>query len=243
MIKTFLWIFQLFAFLLICEPKIWKAIKMRKEGRMEEHDIFSHKTVKWWGGLLLKSLKADITVYGEENLPKEGAMLFVSNHQSNFDIPLLLSQIDIPKGFIAKKELAKVPFIGKWMKEIHCLFMDRSDMKQSMQIIVEGIKTLKGGYSMVVFPEGTRSKCDKIGEFKAGSFKLATKSKVPLVPLTIDGTNKLLEGNKGRISKGEKINLYIHEPIDISKLSKEEIAELHNTVRDIIASKLPGGGK
>ena len=243
MIKTFLWIFQLFAFLLVSEPKIHVAIKMRKEGKTEEHMWYSYKTVRWWGGKVLSSLKADITVHGTENLPKSGAMLFVSNHQSNFDIPLLLSEIDIPKGFIAKKELEKVPFIGRWMKEINCLFMDRDDMKQSARIIVDGIKLLKGGYSMVVFPEGTRSKGGAMGEFKAGSFKLATKSGVPIVPLTIDGTSRLLEGNKGRISKGEKIDLYIHKPIDVKSLSKEEIANLHNDVKNIIASKLTNTGQ
>ena len=96
---------------------------------------------------------------------------------------------------------------------------------------------------MVVFPEGTRSKGGAMGEFKAGSFKLATKSGAPIVPLTIDGTSRLLEGNKGRISKGEKIDLYIHKPIDVKSLSKEEIANLHNDVKNIIASKLPNTGQ
>lgn len=237
MLKTILWLFQLFTFLLICEPKIWKANKMLKAGKFQEHEKFAYNTVQWWATIVMKSTKANISVYGEENLPKEGAMLFVSNHQSNFDIPLLLSQIPVPKGFIAKKELGNVPFISRWMKQINCLFMDREDMKQSMQIIIEGIKLLKCGYSMVIFPEGTRSKGGPMTEFKAGSFKLAIKSKVPIVPVTIDGTYKLFEGNNNRIGSGD-IKLYIHKPIYTDNLNKEDLNELHTTVQNIVASKL-----
>jgi 1-acyl-sn-glycerol-3-phosphate acyltransferase len=213
-----------------------KAESLLKEGKTEEHAEYAYETVRDWAQGVMKSAGAKVTVHGLENLP-DGNMLFVSNHQSNFDIPLLLAEIPVPKGFIAKKELANVPFISSWMKQINCLFMDRDDMKQSMQIILEGIKLLKGGYSMVVFPEGTRSKGGPVAEFKAGSFKLAVKSKVPVVPVTIDGTYKLLEGNGNRIKPAD-VNLYIHKPIDVTTLSKDEIADLHNTVRDIIISEL-----
>lgn len=237
MIKTVFFVTRLFLDLLLREYKMMKAKRLLKQGKTEEHAEYVYETVKDWATGVMKSAGAKVNVYGLENLPEGNNMLFVSNHQSNFDIPLLLSSIPVPKGFIAKKELSKVPFISRWMKQINCLFMDREDMKQSMQIILEGIKLLKSGYSMVVFPEGTRSKGDPVAEFKAGSFKLATKSKVPVVPLTIDGTYKLLEGNNNRIAPAE-VNLYIHKPIDVTALSKDELAELHNTVRDTIVSKL-----
>ena len=143
----------------------------------------------------------------------------------------------VAKGFVAKVELGKFPFINEWMKRIHCLFMDRSDIKQSAQIIVEGIKQLKSGINMVIFPEGTRSKTGKLGEFKAGSFKLATKSKRPLVPITIDGTRNIMEANNYKI-KAETVNLYIHKPIDTTTLTKEEMAELPEKVKAIIEADL-----
>jgi 1-acyl-sn-glycerol-3-phosphate acyltransferase len=236
MIKTAFWVIRLFFDLLLRENKLKKAEHLLKDGKTEEHAEFAYDTVRDWAHGVLKSAGAKVNVHGLENLP-DGNMLFVSNHQSNFDIPLLLAEIPVPKGFIAKKELAKVPFISSWMKQINCLFMDRSDMKQSMQIILEGIKLLKGGYSMVVFPEGTRSKGGPVAEFKAGSFKLAIKSKVPIVPITIDGTYKLLEGNGNRIKPAE-INLYIHKPIDVTALNKDELADLHNAVRDVVISEL-----
>ena len=111
-----------------------------------------------------------------------------------------------------------------------------------MEGILEGIKTLKNGHSLVVFPEGTRSRGDKMGEFKSGSFKLATKSKVPIVPLTIDGTYRVMEANKILI-KPSNINFYVHKPIYTDKLSKEEITKLPETVEHIIRSKLPNKGE
>jgi 1-acyl-sn-glycerol-3-phosphate acyltransferase len=116
--------------------------------------------------------------------------------------------------------------------------MDRSDMKQSTKIIIEGIRQLKEGTNMVVFPEGTRSKGGPVHEFKAGSFKLATKSKAVVVPLTIDGTYKIMEANGNRIKPAE-VNLYIHKPIITAELTKEETAELPARVEKIILSALP----
>src|SRR5699024_1808110 len=99
-----------------------------------------------------------------------------------------MGYLGVPHGFIAKVELTKFPIVSQWMKEMKCIFMDRSDRRQSLQSIKEGINILKNGHSMVIFPEGTRSKSDAMGEFKAGSMTLATKSGVPIVPITISGS-------------------------------------------------------
>ncbi|WP_317312107.1 lysophospholipid acyltransferase family protein [Clostridium thermobutyricum] len=191
-----------------------------------------------WARLMMRLSGARITVTGEEYLKEGETYLFVSNHQSNFDIPLLLSAIRCPKGFIAKKELGNIPILTFWMKKIHCVFMDRDNIRKSAEAIVKGIQILKAGHSMVIFPEGTRSKGGPVKEFKAGSFKLALKSKVKIIPVTIDGSYKLLDVNGGKI-KAADVAVTLHEPIDVTTLSKEEIADLHNTVRDIVVSDLP----
>ena len=141
----------------------------------------------------------------------------------------------MPKGFIAKKELEKWPMISTWMKYINCIFMDRSNLRKSAEAIVMGTKLLKNGYSMVIFPEGTRSKGGPIKDFKAGSFKLATKSGSLIVPVTINGTYKLLEANNNRI-KGADIELVIHPAIDPQKLDKKELDTLNETVCNIVRS-------
>ena len=237
MFRTIKWYAKLIGSLAINNPKLKKADKLLEEGRKEEYEDFVTKKVSDWAMDRMNDSGAKVNVYGIENLPEDKNFLFVSNHQSNFDILLLLAYLPVPKAFVAKVELEKLPFINQWMKRIHCLFMDRNDIKQSAQIIIEGIKQLKSGINMVIFPEGTRSKTGKLGEFKGGSFKLATKSKCPIVPLTIDGTRNIMEANNYRI-KPVTVNLYIHPPIDVTTLSKEEIAKLPETVRETIENDL-----
>lgn len=207
------------------------------KNRLDERTQYIHKMTSKWARFIMKLSGSKITVIGLENLPKNETVLFVSNHQSYFDIPLLMCTIDIPKGFIAKKELAKWPIVRLWMKHLRCIFLDRDNVRKSAEAIVEGINTLKDGYSMVVFPEGTRSRSDVHHEFKAGSFKLATKSKVSIVPVTINGTNKLLEGNDNRL-KAANIIVTIHPMVDVKNLSKEELAILPETVEKTVFSSL-----
>ncbi len=213
---------------------------LRKKRAYKEAEIYAHKVSMKWAKFIMKLAGAKITLKGEENLAitKEQTVLFIANHQSNFDIPLLLSLIDVPKGFIAKKELETWPFISTWMKDIRCVFMDRDNMRKSAEAIVEGINILKSGHSMVIFPEGTRSKGGPTHEFKAGSFKLATKSKVPIIPVTINGSYNLLEANGGGKIKSSNVEVIIHAPIETSKLSKEELASLHETVENIIVKDI-----
>ena len=215
-----------------------KAEKLLLTENSTNCDIFATNYVHQWAKNRIKDSGSAINVKGLENIPDQNGILFMSNHQSNFDILLLLAKLPVPHGFVAKAELDHIPYFSRWMRCIHCLFMDRNDMKQSAQTIIDGIKQLKSGINMVIFPEGTRSKGAPVGEFKAGSFKLATKSKAPIVPITIDGTYKVMEANNNKIKPAE-INLTIHEPIYTDKLTKEEIAELPEKVRNIIVSALP----
>ena len=209
---------------------------LTNKGDLEGRRNYIHKVTSNWAKLVMKAAGAKINIIGLENVPKDETLLFVSNHQSNFDIPLLLSCIDVPKGFIAKKELENWPFISTWMKYINCIFMDRDNLRKSAEAIVDGIKILNSGYSMVVFPEGTRSKGKPVDEFKGGSFKLATKSKCIIVPITINGTYKLMESNKNLV-KSADIELVIHPPIETHKLDKEELENLPETVHSIISNK------
>ncbi|MCQ4726349.1 1-acyl-sn-glycerol-3-phosphate acyltransferase [Anaerotignum faecicola] len=214
-------------------PLRFKAkLILRAKGR-KAADEYIYKVVHWWAGGRVRDTGANVIVHNPENLPKDGNYLFVSNHQSNFDFAMLLDEIEIPVGFIAKIELKKLPIIKGWMDSIHCLFMDRSDMKQQLKIILEGIELLKSGHSLIIFPEGTRSRDGKIQEFKAGSFKLATKSKVPIIPLTIIGAADVLENNNYIIAPAD-VHLYVHKKIDVASLGKEELSKLHSTVQEII---------
>ena len=239
MFKTIIWYAYFFLSIPFTIPALLKVKKLTKEGKIEEKDAFVHKFTSNWARRLLKIIDVKVNVHGVENLPKDKNVLFIGNHQGNFDIPIYMSYIDIPKGFVAKIELTKMPGIKTWMKHINCIFMDRSSIRKAGEAIVKGIKSLKSGNSLVIFPEGTRSKGDKMGDFKAGSFKLATKSKVPIVPVTIDGSYKIMEGNSNKLLKSATVNLYIHPMIETDNLTKEEQDKLPERVQSIIGSKLP----
>jgi len=198
---------------------------------------FLHWTTRTWARLMIAIAGGRVDVSGVENLPAAGGVLFVANHQGAFDIPLLLGYVPGLKGFIAKKEARRLPIVGTWMKLLRCIFIDRKDLRQSAQAIASGISDLRAGRSLVVFPEGTRSKSGVMNRFKGGSFKLASRSKAAIVPLTIDGSYRLLEGNRGRITPG-KVRLRIHPVICVQDLNSEEKSALTETVQRIIASEL-----
>lgn len=233
-IKSIFWYLRQFAWLSKNLKETAQVKKMLSTHSREECDRRIWKDAENWAKYIVKSTGSEVEVTGAENIISDRAVLVVSNHQGFFDIPILMGNMGFPIGFIAKTDLKKFPFLSDWMELIHCLFMDRSDMKQSLKIIMEGIKQIKEGQSMVIFPEGTRSKGGPVAEFHAGSFKLATKSKAPIIPVTIDGSYKIMEEDKNNI-KAVKVRLVIHKPIFTDKLTKEETANLPVTVREIIA--------
>lgn len=222
--------------------KLIKAKILEKQGKYEELDKFAFDVTTKWAKKRMKASGANIVVHNQEKIPKDGPVLFMSNHQGNFDIAIFMASIEKNTGFVAKIEMKKAIIVRGWMKYIHCVFMDRSDIKQSLKIILEGIEVLKQGHSLVVFPEGTRSQCDEMHQFKHGSFKLATKSKVPIVPVTLDGSYKLMEAHGGAITP-DRVDVYVHDPIPTAGLTKEEIDKLPQKVMDIIATKLPQNNK
>lgn len=237
MVRTVVWFCFFWFYLIKIMPGYLKVNSLFKEGRINERDIIVNRTASKWAKDLLKLAGAKVTVTGAENIPSDRAVLFVSNHQGNFDIPILLGCIDKPKAFIAKIELLKMPILRTWMKQMNCVFMDRDDMRQSLRVMSEAAEYLKQGYSMAVFPEGTRSRGNTMGEFKAGSLKIAIKANAPIIPVTIKGSYKLMEKN-GFIIKPAEVEMIISEPIETFNLTKEQIAGLHEKVRAIIASKL-----
>ncbi len=238
MLRTIIW-FGHFALTLVATlPKISKVRKMKTQGKDQEAETYVHNITTKWARSQVKWSGADVRLYGEENLPTpDETVLYIANHQSYFDIALFMSHIDLPKGFVAKIEMKKIPILRTWMKFIHCVFMDRSNLRKSAEAIALGIRNLKNGHSMVIFPEGTRSQGPVMGYFKAGSFKLATKPQVPIIPVTINGSYKLMEGNGNRI-KPDTVEVYIHPRINTKGLSKEELDSLPEKVKELIASKL-----
>mgnify|MGYP005762354807 CR=1 FL=1 len=238
MFRTIKWYFKFVFMLFITYPRLKKAERLLKNNKLEEFYNYSFYQTSNWAMNRIKDSGATINVFGKENIPKDTNVVFISNHQGDFDIAIFMALIPKKKGFVAKIELKKIPILRTWMKYLGCVFMDRNDLKQSLKTINEAINFIKKGHSMVIFPEGTRSKGDKMGEFKAGSFKLATKTNTPIIPVTIDGSYKLKEQNNGRI-KPDIVNVYIHKPVYLDNMSNEDKENLHIIVKNIIKDKLP----
>jgi 1-acyl-sn-glycerol-3-phosphate acyltransferase len=229
---TCFWLLQLFSILFLLAYFLLGLL-----GRRQGQAQLLEWTTRSWARLLIAIAGGRVDVSGLENLPVGGGILFVSNHQGAFDIPLLLGYVPGLKGFVSKKENGRLPVVGTWMKLLRCIFLDRKDLRQSARAIGRGVEDLRTGRSLIVFPEGTRSKSGVMNRFKDGSFKLATRSGAAIVPLTIDGSYRLLEGNRGRITPG-RVRLHIHPPIRIRDLSNADKETLTETVQRIIASKL-----
>jgi 1-acyl-sn-glycerol-3-phosphate acyltransferase len=236
MFRTVYFMIYFFLSLLFLLPTFRKVSKLEKQGKLEEMQTLLQATAHDLCKKLIDKTGSTVYTKGLENVP-EGPVLFVSNHQSNFDIPLLLGFIDKPKSFIAKKELSKTPMLNQWMKQGKCIFIDRENARQSLRAIQEGIQILKGGHSLVIFPEGTRSKSSNMREFKKGSLKLAIKSQVPIIPVSINGSYKMMEANKGFI-KPATISLIISEPIYTEHLTKEEETQLSEQVERTIRKNI-----
>ena len=193
------------------------------------------RVTRAWARLMISVTGNKIRVENQEFVPK-GPVLFVANHQSYFDIPVMMAYTPHFAPFIAKVELEKVWMLSFWMRQMGCLFMDRKNMRQSLQVILDGIEILKKGESLVIFPEGTRSQDGQVMDFKPGSLKLAVKANVPIVPVTLINTYKVFEENK-RVRKAD-VSVIFHKAIDTTSLTRDDVNQLHLIVKEQIQSRL-----
>ena len=191
------------------------------------------KATSSWGTDIMERLGARIHVYGEENIPESGPVVMVGNHQGYADIFTYFAVFrKYQFAFVAKKELASLPFFGKFIKEIRSVLIDRDNARGQLSAITEGIELIENGFSLVIFPEGTRSKGGDPNPFMRGSLKLATKPGVPIVPVSIEGTYKMME--RDGYFHGDDIYIKIHEPIPTAGISRKEEKELAAHLEELI---------
>ena len=150
--------------------------------------------VNWAFRVCLFLAGTSVTVIGEENVPKDVPVLYIGNHRSYFDILITYIRVPRPTGYIAKKEMLRYPLLSNWMKNLHCLFLDRKDIKQGLKTILTAIEKVKSGISICIFPEGTRNRVnDTFMEFHEGSFKIAEKTGCPIIPMSINNSAQIFE--------------------------------------------------
>ncbi|MDE7267590.1 MAG: 1-acylglycerol-3-phosphate O-acyltransferase [Lachnospiraceae bacterium] len=171
---------------------------------------------------------------GLENVPTDTPVLYVGNHRSFFDIVLTYPKVARPTGYVSKKEIEKVPYLNIWMRNLHCLFLDRDDIKSGMQMILQAVDLVKDGKSICIFPEGTRSESeDEFLPFFEGSFKIAVKSGCPIVPMTINNSAAVLENHFPLIKKSHVIIEY-GKPVYPKDLPKEQQKHLAPYFHDLM---------
>ena len=186
--------------------------------------------------LAVVSGNIDLKVYGVENIPKENGFLLYGNHQGLFDVLAIAATCDNPLGAVLKKELAKIPFLKQIIACTHSFAMDREDIKQSMEVIVNVIKEVKNGRNYLIFPEGTRSRLgNKLLEFHGGSFKCAIKAKCPVVPIAFIDSFKVLD-QKG--CKPVSVQIHYLEPIFYEEYKDMNTVELAALVRGRIEATI-----
>jgi len=167
---------------------------------------------KVWGPALVKGCGIRLQVHGLENIDADKPYLFVSNHMSHLDVPVLYTALDRWVSFVAKKELVRIPVFGPAMKWIGTVVIDRSNRDKARESLQQAGEKMRGGLSVFMFPEGTRSPTFEIRDFKKGAFALAVQARVPIVPVIIEGTQKVLPTKKLLIYS-EPVQVHVLPPV------------------------------
>ena len=195
---------------------------------MDKYTLAEHfKILRYIVAHANKGGNVKIESYGKENIPKEDGFMFFPNHQGMYDVLAIIDACDNTFSVVAKKEVANVPLLKQTFACTKSYMMDREDIRQSMQVIMNVANDVKNGKNFLIFPEGTRSKNGNvIGEFKGGSFKAATKARCPIVPVALIDSFKPFDTNT--ISQ-VTVQVHFMEPLyyeDYKGMKSQEIARL-----------------
>ncbi|MDO4519763.1 MAG: lysophospholipid acyltransferase family protein [Eubacteriales bacterium] len=198
--------------------------------KYSDEEIYAH--LRWIVSNANRGGNVEIVKSGMENIPKEDGFIFYPNHQGMYDVLALLDACDRPFSVVSKKEVQNVPLLKNVFVCMRALFIDREDIKQSLQVILDVIKQVKAGRNFVIFAEGTRSrKGNETLEFKGGSFKAATKTKCPIVPVAL--IDSFMPFDTGSI-KTVKVQIHILPPMYYDEYKDMKTTEIAKEVRDRI---------
>ncbi len=197
-------------------------------------DRSSLAIVQWAFRWIMRLAGTRIIILGEENIPKDTPVLYVGNHRSYFDVVMTYMRVPRLTGYIAKKEMLRWPLLRTWMRYLHCLFLDRKNVKEGLKTILAAIDQVKHGISICIFPEGTRNRVnDTFLPFHEGSFKIAEKGNVPIVPMSIINSAAIFEDHLPWIKKATVLIQYC-PPVCVKDLDKETRKNIGGYVSNII---------
>ncbi len=231
------WYALSFLSLLFSYPAIFYAMYLHHNKKYAQRDRFANWVMTLITRLMFYLSGSKIRLTGKENIPKNRPVIFVSNHQGHMDSVIIQAFIKKPKGFVAIKEYREFPIIGLWMEYMGSVFVDRDNVRQTFQNMNDALDNLRRGQSMVVFPEGKLNDGAQTFAFERGWLRLATKSGVPIVPITITGSHKILSYN-GRTMRPNQIKCTISSPIDTYHIKRTDEQAFLNELRGIIIKNL-----
>lgn len=199
----------------------------------------AHQVARLWARSILLVSRVQVEIEGLEHIPQGRSCIIMPNHQSNFDIPVLLGRLPVQFRWLAKQELFKIPIFGRGMRGCGYISIDRSNRKRAFASLKEAARKIREGVSVLIFPEGTRSEDGKIRSFKKGGFVLAVDAGVPIVPVVIFGTRSIMP--KGRLMiKSRGVRMQLLAPIDSSDYTRKTKDELMEKVRRTICDTFEG---
>ena len=196
-----------------------------------------HLVARLWGKIQLRVTGTRVSIRGLENIDFQKSYILVSNHQSSFDIFTLLGYLPIQFRWIAKAELFRAPFMGWAMTRIGYISIERDSPKKAYRSMLRAAEAVKNGVSVLIFPEGTRSPDGKLQAFKKGVFLIALKSQAPILPITLQGTAKILQKGDWRIYPGD-VRITIDPPLETAGIPAEKEEELSQRVRSTLMKNL-----
>ncbi|MDY6824858.1 MAG: lysophospholipid acyltransferase family protein [Thermodesulfobacteriota bacterium] len=200
---------------------------------------FAFQLARMWSRVILTVTGVRTSIKGKEKIDKRQSYIIISNHQSHFDIPALIIRLGVQYRWIIKKEIRKVPLFGYALDASKNIFIDRSDRQSAMESINTGVERLPEGVGVLFFAEGSRSPDGKIQKFKKGGFTVAIQKGLPILPVTVNGSRRILPKHTLVFSSG-KIELVIGDPILTQGYTMDQIDQLMETTRNVIAASFKG---
>ena len=217
-------------------PGAWQKLcrYAKHPEKYSEEEMYRH--IQYILKRAVKGGNIDLQISGTENIPKEGGFMLYANHQGMFDVLAVAATCDIPVGAVLKKELYDIPFLHQVAICTKSFPMDREDVRQSLTVIQSVIREVKAGRNYLIFPEGTRSRNgNQMGQFHSGSFRCATRSKCPIVPVALVDSFKVLD-QKG--SKPVTVQIHYLKPICWEEYGNLKTTELAALVKERIAQAI-----
>lgn len=236
--KIFVFIYQWLIFVpILIVLTLLTAITVMVFSPIFGNKFWGYYPPKWWSRLVCWAALCRIKTSGHENLNPKQSYVFIANHQGAFDIFLVYGFLNQNIKWVQKQSLRHIPFVGKASEIAGHVFVDNSSPKARARTVDEAKKQIVDGVSVMMFPEGSRTKTGKLGRFHKGAYQIAIDLKLPIVPLTINGSYDVLRAHSLLIHPG-KLELIIHKPIPTENLSEDEIPMLMEKTKEIIASGL-----